>query len=236
MVRRIAHLPGWVPFELKRTAVAFSDKWYRLSRGERCVYTIAGLNAAVFGLWQIPRLLPLMARTFLHDPRTGLSYTMLTSSFSHREVWHFLFNSIALVSFGTAVADAMGAEQFTAFYLSAGVASSLVSHVLAPLRPALILPSLGASGAVYAVVGATMMMYPNAKIALIFLPFIPVTISQAFPALMAYDLAGAVLGWQSFNHLAHLGGGLFGIAYAEWGMDAWARLTKAIEARRTAKN
>ncbi|KAJ1962618.1 hypothetical protein GGI12_002545 [Dipsacomyces acuminosporus] len=176
-----------------------------------------------------------MARAFLHDPRTGLSYTMLTSTFSHREVWHFLFNSVALVSFGTSIANVMGVEQFTAFYLSAGVVSSLVSHVLAPLRPALILPSLGASGAVYAVVGATMSMYPNAKIALIFLPFIPLTISQAFPALMAYDLAGAVMGWQTFNHLAHLGGGLFGIAYAEWGADLWVRLTKAIEAQRAGK-
>ncbi|KAJ1883864.1 hypothetical protein LPJ66_010891 [Kickxella alabastrina] len=234
-IRRIAHLPAWVPLELKRTGVMLADKWYRLSAGERCVYTIVGLNAVVFGMWQIPRLLPFMARNFLHDPRSGRSFTLLTSTFSHRELFHFAFNTIALVSFGTSVADIMGVEHFTAFYLSAGVVSSLVSHLLMPLRPALMLPSLGASGAVYSVVGATMMMFPHAKIALIFLPFLPFTISQAFPALLAYDLAGAVLGWRSFNHVAHLAGGLYGIAYMEWGAKQWARLTLYIEERRAHK-
>ncbi|KAJ1864816.1 hypothetical protein LPJ73_000184 [Coemansia sp. RSA 2703] len=225
-LRRIAHLPSWVPYEVKRTMVIAADKWHQLSRGERCVYTIAGINAVVFGMWHIPRLLPFMARSFLHDPRSGLSYTMLTSTFSHREVWHLLFNSIALISFGKTVADVMGVEQFTAFYLSAGVMSSLASHLLAPLRPALMLPSLGASGAVYSVVGATMMMFPQAKIALIFLPFLPFTIAQGFPALMAYDFLGAVLGWRTFNHVAHLGGGLYGIAYMEWCASQWERLVQ----------
>ncbi|KAI9506074.1 hypothetical protein BX070DRAFT_182208, partial [Coemansia spiralis] len=185
-------------------------------------YALAGVNTLVFGMWQIPRLLPFMARCFLHDPRTGLSYTMLTSTFSHREIWHFLFNNIALVSFGTGVANAIGAEQFSAFYLSAGVFSSLASHLLAPLRPALILPSLGASGAVYSVIGATMLLFPHTKIALIFLPFIPFTLTQAFPVLMAYDFAGAVLGWQTFNHIAHFAGGLYGLAYTQWGLELWA--------------
>ncbi|KAJ2883053.1 hypothetical protein IWW38_005591, partial [Coemansia aciculifera] len=230
---RIAQLPDWIPFELKRTAIAFADRWHTLSRGQRCVYTIAALNAIVLGMWQIPRLLPLMARTFLHDPRTGRSYTLLTSSFSHREIWHFAFNTIGLVSFGSSVANAMGVEQFTAFYLSAGVISGLASHVLSPLRPALIMPSLGASGAVYAVVGASMMLAPDSQIALIFLPFVPIAISQAFPALLAYDFVGAVLGWTQFGHVAHLTGGLAGIAYVQWGMDKWAWLIRAIEAQRS---
>ncbi|KAJ2443900.1 hypothetical protein GGF42_006482 [Coemansia sp. RSA 2424] len=229
---RIARLPDWVPFELKRTVAAFADRWHTLSRGQRCVYTIAALNAVVLGMWQIPRLLPLMARAFLHDPRTGRSYTLLTSSFSHREIWHFAFNTIGLVSFGAAAANAMGVEQFTAFYLSAGVISGLASHLLSPLRPALIMPSLGASGAVYAVVGASMMLAPDSKIALIFLPFVPISISQAFPALLAYDFLGALLGWRKFGHVAHLAGGLLGIAYVQWGMEQWAHLIRSIEMQR----
>ncbi|KAJ2796314.1 hypothetical protein H4R21_004766 [Coemansia helicoidea] len=232
MLRRIARLPGWVPFEAKRTAAAFADQWYRKSAGARCVYTLVGLNAVVFGMWRIPRLLPLMARSFLHDPRSGLSYTLLTSSFSQREVGHLVFNMFALVSFGTSVADAMGAEHFLAFYLSAGVASSLASHLLAPLRPALILPSLGASGAVYSVIAATAMLFPDAQVALIFLPFMPFTVSQAFKALMAYDLVGAVLGWRAFGHIAHFSGGLFGVAYFTWCTGAWSELVRGIAAAR----
>ncbi|KAJ2084225.1 hypothetical protein H4R24_000167 [Coemansia sp. RSA 988] len=235
MIRLIARLPGWIPFEVKRTAIAFSDSWYQLSQGDRCIYTIVGLNAVVFSMWQIPRLLPFMARHFLHDPRSRLSYTMLTSTFSHREIWHFLFNMIALVSFGGSVAQTMGAEQFSAFYLSAGVASSLASQLFSPIQRAIILPSLGASGAVYGVVGATMMMFPHTKIAIIFLPFIGFTITQAFPALMAYDLAGAVFGWSSFNHIAHLGGALYGMAYPIWGTDLWNSLVRTVRDRRQRK-
>ncbi|KAJ2117039.1 hypothetical protein IW146_001066 [Coemansia sp. RSA 922] len=233
---RVARLPDWIPLELKRTVAAFTDRWHTLSRGQRCVYTIAALNAVVLGMWQIPRLLPFMARTFLHDPRTGRSYTLLTSSFSHREVWHFAFNTIGLVSFGSIVADTMSTEQFTAFYLSAGVISGLASHLLSPLRAALIMPSLGASGAVYAVVGASMMLNPDSKIALIFLPFVPISISHAFPALLAYDFLGAILGWQKFGHVAHLTGGLLGIAYVQWGMDQWAQLVRAIEVHRAKRS
>ncbi|KAJ2089820.1 hypothetical protein IW138_003114 [Coemansia sp. RSA 986] len=100
-IRFIARLPHWVPFELKRTAISFADQWYHLSQSKRCVYTLVGINAVVFGMWHIPRLLPLMARSFLHDPRSGRAYTMLTSTFSHKDFLHFAFNNIALVSFGT---------------------------------------------------------------------------------------------------------------------------------------
>ncbi|KAJ1733562.1 hypothetical protein LPJ61_001505 [Coemansia biformis] len=233
MLRRIARLPEWVSLEAKRTAAAFADMWYRQSRGARCVYTIAGLNAVVFGMWHVPRLLPLMMRSFLHHPRSGLSYTLLTSTFSHRELMHFAFNTLALVSFGAPVADAMGVEHFTAFYLAAGVVSGLASHHFAPLRAALILPTLGASGAVYGVVGAMMMLSPNSQMAIVFLPFLPFTISQGFPALMAYDLVGAVLGWRTMNHIAHLGGGLFGIAYLQWGTSLWSHAVGAVAGLRS---
>ncbi|KAJ2786219.1 hypothetical protein H4R18_000066 [Coemansia javaensis] len=234
-VRRIAHLPEWVPFELRRSAAAAAGSWYGESRATRCVYTLVGINAAVFAMWRLPRLLPFMARRFLHDPRSGRSYTLLTSAFSHRDLWHFGFNMMALASFGRPVAEALGPEHFTAFYLSAAMASGLASHLLSPLRAATILPTLGASGAVYAVVGMTMMLFPESKIALIFLPFIPVTISQAFPALLAYDFVGAALNWTAFNHIAHLGGGLYGLAYVQWCSGLWGRAVRAVVDRRVAK-
>ncbi|KAJ2828909.1 hypothetical protein IWW50_001138 [Coemansia erecta] len=79
-----------------------------------------------------------------------------------------------------------------------------------------------------------MLMFPHTRIAIIFLPFIPMSIGHMFPALLAYDFAGAVLGWQTFNHAAHLAGGLFGIGYAAWGAEYWDRLVRYVGRRRQA--
>ncbi|KAJ2550141.1 hypothetical protein EV175_004178 [Coemansia sp. RSA 1933] len=128
---------------------------------------------------------------------------MLTSTFSHKDLIHFAFNNYALISFGTIVANEMGAEQFTAFYLTAGVISSLASQIFAPLLPALMIPSLGASGAIYGVVGAAMLMFPDIQLSFIFLSAFPTSISTLFPALMAVDFIGIICGWKAINHVSH---------------------------------
>ncbi|KAJ2660032.1 hypothetical protein IWW48_003195 [Coemansia sp. RSA 1200] len=161
---------------------------------------------------------------------------MLTSTFSHKELVHFAFNNIALASFGTVIASAMGPEQFTAFYLTAGVFSSFASQAFARVFPTLLIPSLGASGAVYGVVGATMLLYPNAPLAIILIPFVSFPISVLFPAMMAFDLIGLVRRWKGINHVAHLAGGLFGLAYVMWGKAVWTQLVQFQSARRAKKN
>ena len=68
--------------------------------GRRTCWTIAAVNTGIWLLWQIPRLRPFMIASFSHNPLSGKSYTMLTSTFSHRSFFHLLFNSMALTSFG----------------------------------------------------------------------------------------------------------------------------------------
>src|ERR1700753_3397925 len=69
--------------------------------GRRVCWTIAALNTGIWILWQVPRLRPFMKASFSHSPLSGKSYTMLTSTFSHKSFFHLLFNSMALTSFGT---------------------------------------------------------------------------------------------------------------------------------------
>lgn len=69
--------------------------------GRRVCWTVAALNTGIWVLWQIPRLRPIMRASFSHNPLSGKSYTMLTSTFSHKSFFHLLFNSMALTSFGT---------------------------------------------------------------------------------------------------------------------------------------
>ena len=68
--------------------------------GRRVCWTIAAVNTGIWILWQVPRLRLAMRSSFSHHPLSGKSYTMLTSTFSHKSFLHLLFNSMALTSFG----------------------------------------------------------------------------------------------------------------------------------------
>ncbi|MEL4307368.1 rhomboid family intramembrane serine protease [Joostella sp. CR20] len=74
-------------------------------------------------------------------------------------------------------------------------------------------PAVGASGAIYGVLVAFGMMFPNAELFLIFLP-IPIKAKYFIPVLIALDLFSGVTGYSIFGqgiaHFAHIGGALFG--------------------------
>ena len=85
-------------------------------------------------------------------------------------------------------------------------------------------PMLGASGAIYGVLVAFGLLYPNAKLALMFLP-VPVAAKFFIPILLALDLLSGVTGFSLFGggiaHFAHLGGALIGFIL----MLIWRRKT-----------
>ncbi|KAK9908859.1 hypothetical protein WJX75_003880 [Coccomyxa subellipsoidea] len=171
---------------------------------------------------QIPSLQGFMLRNAVLQlpPQRTRPWTFLTSNFSHAGTLHLAVNMFALSSFGSVVAEDFGANQFAAFYLSAGVASSLTAY-LARLRRGSGGRSLGASGAVYACFAATALMHPDAHGAFIFLPGIPIRLGDLLPLLMCLDMAGALLGWRYLDHFGHLGGALFGILYTKYGHSIW---------------
>ena len=89
--------------------------------------------------------------------------TLLTSMFLHLGLVHLAGNVLFLWVFGNNVEDAMGHARFGAFYLLCGVLVALV-YVLA--NPASSVPATGASGAVSAVLGAYLLLYPRAQVLL----------------------------------------------------------------------
>jgi len=74
-------------------------------------------------------------------------------------------------------------------------------------------PMLGASGAIYGVLVAFGLLYPNAKLALMFLP-VPIAAKYFIPIMLGLDLLSGVTGFSLFGggiaHFAHLGGALIG--------------------------
>jgi len=191
-----------IPVELQKMLFMMRSRWMELSPGERTVWSIIALNSVVFGAWQVPRLAPFMHKWFMHDPSSSHSITLLTSMFSHQHFWHFGLNMFALHSFGVPLHDQMGMEQFLAFYITTGVTASLASHLFTVARVpwSKMIPSLGASGALFGLISSTAWMYPDASVYIIFLPFLPIKIPVALGAMMGLDLVGILKGWRMFDH------------------------------------
>lgn len=80
-------------------------------------------------------------------------------------------------------------------------------------------PAVGASGAIYGVLVAFGMSFPNAKLALIFFP-VPISAKYFIPVLIALDLFSGVTGFSLFGggvaHFAHVGGALIGFAIMQY--------------------
>nr|XP_021322181.1 presenilins-associated rhomboid-like protein, mitochondrial [Danio rerio] len=193
--------------------------WNSLSEGQKTVTGIIAVNAFVFCCWRVPSLQHLMVKYFTSNPSSkALCWPMLLSTFSHYSLFHLSANMYVLWSFSSSIINMMGKEQFMALYLSTGVISTFVSYVSKTAMGRLG-PSLGASGAIMAVLAAVCTKMPEAKLAIIFLPMYTFTAGNALKAIVALDTTGLILGWRFFDHAAHLGGALFGIWYIIYGHE-----------------
>src|SRR3712207_1872886 len=139
--------------------------------------------------------------------------------FMHGSLLHLGGNMLFLWIFGNNVEDAMGPVRFVAFYLAGGVAA-IVLQTVVDLDAAV--PTLGASGAVSAVLGAYLLLHPRARIITLIFIILFFTVVE-LPALLVIGLWFAqqlVFGWLDYAsagegggvaYFAHIGGFLFGL-------------------------
>lgn len=191
--------------ELKNRVNYITSQWEELPRHEKAVWGIIGINSLVFLAWKIPRLQPFMTKHFLHLPSSDRYYTILTSVFSHKEVWHLGFNMMALKGFATNAGHFISAENLVAFYITTGLLSSLGRRLALsafPLKISLnpLVPSLGASGAIFGIVSFVAYQAPNSQAAILFLPGFNFKLSELLACFMALDLVGILRGWRVFDH------------------------------------
>jgi len=195
---------------------AINRWWNRLDDGQKLVTGIIAVNAFVFACWQLPALRYFMSKWFTANAFNGRSLPMFLSTFSHSELWHLGCNMLVLWSFASPIQGLLGSEQFLAFYLTGGVFAALCSHALKLVTKNPV-ASLGASGALLAVLGAVCVEQPEARLGILFLPFFSFSAQTALMSIIALDVAGLVFRWKIFDHGAHLGGTLFGIWYVKYG-------------------
>ncbi len=148
-------------------------------------------------------------------------YQPFTYMFLHGSVSHLLFNMLALWMFGRSVEPALGSQRFLTFYLVCGLGAALCQELWQTFEylflNGTLAPTVGASGAIYGVLLAFGMLYPNDRIMLLFPP-IPMKAKYFVVLYAAIELWSAFGTNDNVAHLAHLGGMLFG-----WGMFRYWR-------------
>ncbi len=141
----------------------------------------------------------------------------LSYMFMHGGFWHIFFNMYSLFIFGKAVEQIIGRQRFTILYFAAGLAAAAAQLGVQALDPALQgVPTVGASGCVYGIIIAFAMIFPEARLTLI---FPPVTLSAKWMAIVfiGIELFTGITGTQAgVAHFAHLGGALIGWLLIWW--------------------
>lgn len=99
------------------------------------------------------------------------------------------------------------------------------------ITPSAILPSLGASGAVYSTLVITALAFPDTLVGITLLPLPSFPIQYGVGGLVAMDIIGALRGWRLFDHYAHLGGAAFGLFYWSYGAHWWDNLRASTSKR-----
>ena len=152
---------------------------------------------------QIPGLQPTPGSVYL---------TLLTSMFMHGGLAHIFGNMLFLWIFGDNLEDRLGRLRYLAFYLVCGFLASL-AHVFSTVAlseggSGMLVPSLGASGAISGVLGGYVLLYPRNRVHVI--------LFRIFTTVPAYVALGLWFLFQFISGLGMLGGGAQegGVAYA----------------------
>ncbi|MFQ5513829.1 MAG: rhomboid family intramembrane serine protease [Myxococcota bacterium] len=132
----------------------------------------------------------------------GYLWQPFTYMWLHASLMHLVFNMFALWMFGGPLEQLWGSRRFLRFYLVCGVGAGLVILVWNVLTSQTTIPTLGASGAVYGVLTAFSLSWPNRTIMLLFPP-IPMKAIWFIPFLFFMQV---MFGGGNVSHAGHLGG------------------------------
>lgn len=148
----------------------------------------------------------------------GMVWQLITYSFLHFALLHFLFNALGLWMFGSQLESDWGTERFLEFYFFCTVAAALttvaVSYTrllgMSPLQP-----TIGASGGIYGLLVAFGMVYGESEIMMFPLPF-QIKAKYFVWGIIFLTLVSAIQETGGIANFAHLGGLLFGYLYVKF--------------------
>jgi membrane associated rhomboid family serine protease len=207
--------------------IPLGDETRRLEHFPITTATLIGLNALAF-LLELSHGDAFVLRWSVvpHDITAGRHLeTLLTALFMHASWSHIIGNMIFLWAFGPGIENAMNPLRYLAFYIVGGIVSMAAQIAV---DPGSIIPNLGASGAIAAVMGAFLVTYPRDRIRTVLffgiffrVTFIPAVLLIGFWFLTQLFDLGAVADVNSGGvaYLAHIGGMIFGALTARFFED-----------------
>lgn len=187
-------------------------------------YTLILINVLVFGyeIMLTPDQSEMMVTNYGAIPQEIIQgqdmYTLLSCMFLHGGWMHLIGNMLFLWVFADNIEAVVGTFNFMIFYIIGGVAASAI-HIF--FNPYSEVPMVGASGAISAVMGAYLIMFPSSRIKVLILIFFTTTYVPALFFLGIWIVQQLVAGVGSLNPTtaesagvawwAHIGGFIFGV-------------------------
>ena len=182
------------------------------------------INAIVF-------VVTMLAQKFMYETFSLFYFTspffkpfqLITYMFMHGGFWHIFFNMFSLYMFGSVIESYWGGKKFFLYYMICGIGAGLINELVMYLQiafaetPGLVeaainrVPTVGASGAIYGLLLAYGMMFPNNVLQFV---FPPIAMKAKWMVIIfgAIELLSGLSGrGGNVAHFAHLGGMIFGV-------------------------
>jgi len=155
-------------------------------------------------------------------------WTFLTSMFMHGNFFHLFANMFSLLFIGSLVEKILGARRYLAFYLISGLVAGLFFVLSALVFVGdLETYAVGASGALFGLVGFLMIITPNLPVYLFFIP-VPIKMKYAGPGILVLLWLISIAGNVPIGNMAHLGGLIVGLFYGFYLKSKYKNKTKHI--------
>ena len=155
-------------------------------------------------------------------------WTFITSMFMHGGFFHLFVNMLSLFFVGSLLQRILGEKRYLNFYLISGIFAGLFFVLIALLTGSgLDSYAVGASGALFGVVGALILLTPNLPVYVMFVP-IPIRLKYAGPGLLIVLWGISEAANVPVGNVAHLGGLIAGLVYGVYLRSKFKNKTRVI--------
>ncbi|MFH1520488.1 MAG: rhomboid family intramembrane serine protease [Candidatus Micrarchaeota archaeon] len=177
------------------------------------------LLGIIIVLFIVQMLVPTFTNLFIFIPLIAFSepWRFFTSMFLHGDVMHILFNGFALFMFGSLLERKVSTKDFLIIFVGAGLLGGILYYLTtftmfnpicqSPFGGVWSCPALGASGAVFGILGALALLLPEVVVYMWFFPM------KMRYAPIVWFILGVFMQGGNVAHAAHLGGLIFGLIY-----------------------